>query len=136
MEHSMRLRARLVVLIGPIAAGKSTVARKFIDQLVSDGFTAARIEVDEMAAMIQAQCGGRSGTDFLSAGGERIDDPTSSTPGPAIRLMTLRTRWAGVVGRLATPPRSVVGRVEPARDLATGRPDRTSACVRNGNRKH
>jgi shikimate kinase len=57
MEQSVRLRARLVVLIGPIASGKSTVARKLIDQLVSDGFTAARTEVDEMAAMIQAPGG-------------------------------------------------------------------------------
>lgn len=45
------MTTRLVVIIGPIGAGKSTVARLLADRLVAAGLTTATPDVDDVVAM-------------------------------------------------------------------------------------
>lgn len=57
--NAQRLRTRLVVVIGPIAAGKTTVCNLLTDRLLAEGFTVAGADVDDVSTMIQAP-GGRT----------------------------------------------------------------------------
>ena len=45
------MTARLVVIVGPIAAGKSTVARLLAERLAAAGLTAATPDIDDVVAM-------------------------------------------------------------------------------------
>jgi shikimate kinase len=49
--------ARLVVVVGPIASGKSTVAGLLTEHLIRAGLTVACVDVDEVAAMAHAPGG-------------------------------------------------------------------------------
>ncbi|MVA75701.1 dephospho-CoA kinase [Auraticoccus sp. F435] len=52
-----RPTARLVLVTGPVAAGKSTVARLLTERLVGAGHTVACLDVDEVARMVAAPGG-------------------------------------------------------------------------------
>jgi shikimate kinase len=56
----------LVVVIGPIASGKSTVCRLLARRLVAAGRTVAAIDLDDVAAMVSAP-GGRTPTHWDQA---------------------------------------------------------------------
>jgi shikimate kinase len=47
--------AHLVVLVGPVAAGKSTLAARLVQLVRREGMTAADVDMDDVAFM---QCGG------------------------------------------------------------------------------
>ncbi|MET0695305.1 MAG: adenylyl-sulfate kinase [Propionibacteriaceae bacterium] len=51
------LSARLVVVTGPIAAGKSTVSELLTRRLLEEGLTVACLDVDEVARMMHAPGG-------------------------------------------------------------------------------
>jgi shikimate kinase len=57
MNEARCVRARLVIVSGPIASGKSTVSRLLADRLVRAGFTVATVDVDDVAAMARAPGG-------------------------------------------------------------------------------
>ncbi|MFD2797663.1 AAA family ATPase [Promicromonospora vindobonensis] len=46
-----RTRSRLVIISGPIAAGKSTLAGELVQMLRMDGFSVARTDLDTVAEM-------------------------------------------------------------------------------------
>jgi uridine kinase len=64
----------LVVVIGPIASGKSTVCRLLARHLVAAGRTVAAIDLDDVAAMVSAP-GGRTPTHWDHA--HRVHGPWS-----------------------------------------------------------
>ena len=62
----MRVMADLVVLVGPVGAGKSTVAGRLAQLVRRDGMTAADVDMDDVAFM---QCGGDDVDEFWRRAG-------------------------------------------------------------------
>ncbi|WP_173060692.1 AAA family ATPase [Phytohabitans houttuyneae] len=60
------VRPRLVVLTGPIAAGKNTVAEKLAQRLTDHGNTVVIADVDDIAAMVGAPGAGAAGLWFAA----------------------------------------------------------------------
>ncbi|MEQ4304761.1 AAA family ATPase [Plantactinospora sp. B6F1] len=57
---------QLLVLTGPIAAGKNTVADRLTRRLTGDGRTVVIVDVDEVAAMVGPPGAGRAGLWFAA----------------------------------------------------------------------
>ncbi|MFY1695126.1 MULTISPECIES: adenylyl-sulfate kinase [unclassified Solwaraspora] len=58
--------AHLVILTGPIAAGKNTVAELLADLLTDAGRTVVVVDVDEVAAMVRRPGAGAGGLWFAA----------------------------------------------------------------------
>jgi adenylylsulfate kinase-like enzyme len=58
--------ARLVVITGPIAAGKNTVASLIADAVAAQGRSAVLIDVDDIAAMVAAPGAAAAGLWFAA----------------------------------------------------------------------
>lgn len=57
---------QLLILTGPIAAGKNTVADRLTERLTGLGHTVVVIDVDDVAAMVAAPGAGRAGLWFAA----------------------------------------------------------------------
>nr|MDT0663305.1 adenylyl-sulfate kinase [Micromonospora sp. DSM 115978] len=57
---------RLVIITGPIAAGKNTVADRLTERLTARGRTVVLVDVDEVAAMVGAPGAGAAGLWFAA----------------------------------------------------------------------